>query len=51
MTRQRPRLFLRLFMTIYRADMLAAQQNYILRRNSQVSFERAKESFGCKERK
>ena len=38
-------------MTIYRADMLSAQQNFILRRNLQVSFEQEKESFGCKERK
>ena len=51
MTRQRPRLFLRLFMTIYRADMLSAQQNFILRGNLQVSFEQEKERFGCKERK
>ena len=38
-------------MTIYRADMLSAQQNFILRRNLQVSFEQEKERFGCKERK
>ena len=38
-------------MTIYRADILSAQQNFILRRNLQVSFEQEKESVGCKERK
>ena len=38
-------------MTIYRADMLSAQQNFILRGNLQVSFEQEKERFGCKERK